>query len=482
MRVFGTALLALLGGGCERSQPLPASPPIILISLDTLRADRIGAYGGHGLTPNLDHFADEAVVFTEAYSQASETLYSHATLLTSRYASELDQLDYAFEIPKGFPNLPTVLRLYGYQTAAVTAGGHLGQGFGFEPGFQRYDVPAEWGSFYHTGPAALQLLDSWVEDGPFFLFLHTYDAHARYVKPTPFGAWDPLEHSDLAETLVRENNATETLLEGRWFADKALPEVIELDHIRPLSAEVRAALAATEPDEEAGIYAVSEADAEYVRSAYDGAVSYLDAWFGVLMAELSARGLLDQAIIVVIADHGEELGEHGVYAHRHTLDDIVTHVPLMIRLPGASGGGRRIGGLVGLIDVMPTLIEAAGATAPAGIDGRSLWPAVLGEEFLGRDAIFSEGVLRMVSGRTAQGRLTFSGVGADSPYLIELLKTSRGDGPAWEASEGLTGADRAALRDALITWRDDVPLAQATTEAVDPDLRRRLQERGYWGP
>ena len=161
-------------------------PPIVLISLDTLRPDRLGAWGSEsGLTPNLDRVAAEAVVFERSYSQAGETLFSHASLFSGRYASELNRLTYTFSIPEEIPLLPQILKAYGYDTGAAVAGGQLDPAFGFDRGFDSYDVPGEWASLYHTVPRALAWLDDRGSDDPdpFLLFVHGYDAHHRWDHP-----------------------------------------------------------------------------------------------------------------------------------------------------------------------------------------------------------------------------------------------------------------------------------------------------------
>ena len=196
--LFG-ALLAL-GIACAPAPPGgegrdPAAPPssarpsVVVVSLDTLRADRLGCYGDErGLTPNLDRFAAEALLFENAFSQSNNTVQSHASLFTSRYPSELCRLGPAYRLGAGSPpTLAEVLSAYGYQAGAFVAGGHLDPSFGLDAGFQEYAAPAQWGSLYHTWPLALKWLDRVDPARPTFLFLHGYDTHARYVKPTPFG-------------------------------------------------------------------------------------------------------------------------------------------------------------------------------------------------------------------------------------------------------------------------------------------------------
>ncbi len=212
-------------------------------------------------------------------------------------------------------------------------------------------------------------------------------------------------------------------------------------------------------------------------------MSYADAWFGLLMAELDRRGVLDEAIVVVLSDHGEELGEHGLYGHRYTLTDESLAVPLMVRLPGGEQGGRRVQGLVDLTDVLPTLLEAAGATSPAGTRGRSLWATLQGEAHEPRQAVFAQTMFRAVSVRVPQGRLTFSGIGADSPFLTELIGVTRLEPPAYSASAGLDKPTQLELSAQLVAWSRQLRAAeQGEHHAPSPEQRRLIREQGYWRP
>ena len=186
------------------------------------------------------------------------------------------------------------------------------------------------------------------------------------------------------------------------------------------------------------------------------------------------------AIIVVIADHGEELGERGLFNHRLSLSSAVTHVPLMIRMPDGAGAGTRVSAQVGLIDVMPTLLEVAGAAPPAGLQGDSLLSAIHGSPAQGREVVFTEGLLRMVSATTPGGRLIFSGMGADSPWLAETLASARLDGPAFEVEGTLSLEEQARLRDELVAWRAGLVLGGENGAELSEEQIRSLQQGGYW--
>ncbi len=478
MRRLFTLFLLIGPVACEKGPT-----PIVLISLDTLRADRLGAFGNRdGLSPNLDRFAAEATVFQSAFSQANETCFSHASLFTGRYPSELGRLDQDFRLNDSPPVLAEILKSYGYHTGGSVAGGFLAPAFGFSRGFDVYASPTEWASLYHTYPLALDWLDTLPEREPFFLFLHGYDTHQRYLKPSPFGYGyaDP-GYAGAGGDLVRSLDGTLRITDGYVRPGMTLLEAQSRSEVRFRSQAARERLALEAATSTDRLTPVTAADQGHVRHVYDGAVSYADAMFGTFMAGLGERGLLEDALIVVISDHGEGLGEDGLFNHRFGVGDPETHVPVMVRLPGGHGGGRTVTDLVELVDILPTALEVAGAALPASIRGRSLLPATRGEPLAPKNAAFTEGAFRMVSVRTAQGRLSFSGIAADSPFLGEVMAGVRMDSPGFTRSEGLTDVQAAGLRDRLVAWREGLPTSPDNTAVDDPALTEALRERGYWG-
>jgi hypothetical protein len=472
-------LLSMWLLGCGRGAFRP--PPIILVSMDTMRPDRLGAWGSkEPLSPNLDRFASQSIVFEQAYAQANETLFSHASLFTSRYASELGRLTYSFRLPTDVPTLAQVLGLYGYRTMASVAGGHLAADFGFDRGFELYATSKDWGSLQHTIPPALAWLDTLGSDEPFFLFLHGYDCHFRYLKPSPFGLIRARSRGrPLSMELATRDMASAEVLDGFYLQGRSPQQIWDFTENRIWGPEARARIRALAEDPSERITQLAPDDQAFLRSVYDGAVVYADTMFGLLLAELGARGILDRAVIAVVSDHGEELGENGLYNHRFTMSDEALHVVMMVRMPGGRNGGRHVLDLAGLLDVMPTLLELGGAAPPAGMEGRSLVGSIDGQALPPRQALFSEGAFRLISARTLTARLTFSGVSVESPYLVPLLSSSRLDGPAFEVKPA-GSAETAGLRDALVAWRQGLhPIAQAA-EGTNPSLLEALHEHGYW--
>lgn len=473
------ALLALLAG-CAPSGP----PPVVLVSIDTLRADRLGAYGSTaGLTPNLDRFAAESVVFDAVYAQANQTNLSHASLFTGRYASELGSVARGFSPSPTAPTLAEVLAVYGYDTAGFTAGGHLTRGFGLERGFSTWETPQELGSFFHTVPPALAWLDAHAADParadrPFLLFVHSYDTHERYLKPAPLGLaeTDPAYRGP-AFAVGREANGLERVMDGWFWSRVGGGPRLDPSRLRIHDGPVRS-LGQRMAGKPGGPEApAQEADLVYLRGLYDGAVTYADGWFGALVEGLDQRGVLDRAVVIVLSDHGESLGEEGLFGHSNSLTDADLRVPLLVHLP--EGAGRRVEGEFALLDVLPTVAELVGATAPAGQRGQSLVPWLRGGEGPRHEVVYSEGPHRMLSARSAAGRLVFTGVDVNAPYLPELLRTAALDGPAFVDSHVPDVATQSALRDATLTWRSTLPVARGGAKS-DPALVNKMRQHGYF--
>lgn len=390
------SLLPLLAPSCV---PQARPPNILIVSIDTLRADRVGRLDANGvsLTPNLDAFADGAAVFTRAYSQANETLYSHAALFTGRYASELGPIDYTRFTIAGTRTMASSLHAAGYRTEAVVAGGHLAPEFGLHVGFDRYASGRDFGSFQQTVPLALERLDA-LDRGaePWMLFVHGYDVHAPYVNWGPVfrhqtpGYVGPLLDASLIPW------SFEQILGNAWYPgfSPSLVDRGDRSLLDPGMFDLLETWAADHPDD--AVPLTSE-DVAFARGLYDASARYADYQVGVLLDEVSRRGLDDSTIVAVLSDHGEDLFEHGHVNHRLSLHDENLHVPLMIRGPHVTPGVTE--GLVGLVDVLPTLAALTGVELPEG-RGRSLFDPQPDR------AIWSEAARGEVSIRTAAGRLS----------------------------------------------------------------------------
>jgi arylsulfatase A-like enzyme len=339
------ALAALAAAGCTRAAPGARGPDVVLVTLESLRIDRVGAQGGGSpgrperpLTPNLDAFAAGATVYEDAHSVTSWTLAAHASLFTGLYPSghqttgPLDRLD------DSYPTLAEILAAAGYQTAGVVSGPYLRRTHNLSQGFELYDdsIASLASRLAHddvTNPAMLDSLRRFLDqqrdpERPFFLFAYFWDPHFDYLPPPP------------------------------WDAAFAPPEAEPFD--------------ARDFDTNPAIHAGMDARRlAWLRALYDGEIRWTDEHLGRLLALLRERDLFDGALVVVTADHGEEFFEHGEKGHKNNLYAETVRVPLIVKYPGQREGARDPR-LASLVDVLPTILEAAGLAAEFPIAGRSL--------------------------------------------------------------------------------------------------------------
>lgn len=314
--VAAALTLAVAAGACGKSADPTTAPrgPIVLVSIDTLRADRLPLYGyAKGRAPALDALAKDAVVFDRAYAHAPQTLPSHASLFTGHLPFEHKVRDnLGFRLQDGAVTLASLLRSAGYATAAFVSAYVMRPETGIGQGFEVYNAefPASAADrspahVQRPGSATLEATSHWLDGVTtrrFFLFFHIYEPHKPYAPPERFAAADP----------------------------------------------------------------------------YDGEVSFSDEIVGQLLEALKRKGLYDDATIVVLSDHGEGLGDHGEQEHGLFVYEETIRVPLIVKLPGNSGAGRRVPAPVQHIDLLPTLARVAGFTPPAGLRGRDLSPALSG--------------------------------------------------------------------------------------------------------
>ncbi len=322
-------LLAAAVLGCARARP---RPNLILVSLDTLRADHLGLYGHvRETSPRLDALAHDAVVFDRAVAQAPNTPPSQATMMTSLYPGTHGFTGNRDRLPREHPTLAELLQEAGYATAGFVDGGYLSHVFGFDRGFETYDDKG--GGLARTLPKARAWLAERGER-PFFLFLHSYDVHAPYLPPPPF--FDHFHTEPYAGDFV------------------------------PTAENMQLAFS--------GAVQLSPQDRRHVVLRYDEGVRYADEQIGSFLAELEAKGWLRDTLLIVTSDHGEEFGEHGSYLHWQLFYQPILRIPLIVRLPGGAGGGRRIGRLVELVDLLPTVLDLLELPPLENAQGRSLGP------------------------------------------------------------------------------------------------------------
>jgi arylsulfatase A-like enzyme len=310
---------------------------LLLVTVDTLRADALGAYGGPlGATPTLDRLAREGVVFEQVMTQAPATGPAVASLMTSRYPHEHGVVHSTKVLPGSAETLAEMLAAYGYRTAGFVSSSIVAARYGFRQGFDEWDE--ETSRPYtpdhaerdarETTEAALRWLSR--QRHPFFLWVHYFDPHGPYI-----------EHSD----------------------DPGAGRVITGDFISQLA--------------KSGSRKLIERHRGEIRRVYQGEVSWVDLQIGKILDRLTERGVLERTLVAVTADHGQELFDYGtVHGHVRWLSERVLHVPLILRQPSRLPSGRRVSGAVQSIDIGPTLLALLGVPQPAGLSGRDQTPAI----------------------------------------------------------------------------------------------------------
>lgn len=480
------ALLAsLLAGaaGCG-GEPVPTTPGelvspgahLLLISIDTLRADRLGCYGYHrGTSPILDAFAEEAVLFEEMYANSCKTASSHMSLFTSvlptvhKVRNQSGRL--GLESPTLAGNrlgLPQVLNQSGYRNAAVCGGGNLIPDLGFKKGFMGRFESNMADVTWHVG-RTLDRFDEILRDGrPGFVFMHTYQVHGPYLPPTEFrDRFAPDPRGVVAERV-------------RAYQDMPFP----------MQWQAMNRGAAGHPPFWDGKEDFGPDEAAYLSDLYDGEIAYTDDQLGELFEGLRERELYDDMIIVVLSDHGEEFFEHGSFEHDQLYRESL-HVPCLIRLPGGRLGGTRVSGLTSLLDVAPTLYELLDLTTPGTARGVSLVDSMLSKR-TNDEHVISERVMFLPHGEyqanlrsqtlsvhfdadlvAGEGALSAYDLSADPLETKDVFKTSA---LASKAADSLRNALIQALNDRELLDKID---SGSTIRLDDPALVEDLNALGY---
>jgi choline-sulfatase len=329
-------------------QPQAARKPIrnvLLYLIDTLRADKLSPYNAKTRvrTPGLTRLLESASVMQHARSQENWTKPSVATLLSSLFPWQHNTFSDEAVLPESVELLPELLQKRGFFTGAFIANGYVSDKFGFKQGWQTYRNYIREGRRSVAQAVAgdvLEWFDARPQDKPFFLYVHTIDPHVPYRPPNDF---------------LRMYDAAPYAGPVNFGGDAELLEKIKMGRI-PLGAR----------------------DKERLVALYDGEISYHDVHFDSILRGLDKRGLAEDTLVVVTADHGEEFWDHGSVGHGHSVFDELLHVPMIVRLPGVTPGVQ-ISADVGLVDVAPTILEAIGETPPASMSGRSFLPELRGD-------------------------------------------------------------------------------------------------------
>ncbi len=324
LRVAALALGLIASFGCNGGKE-PRRRNLLLISVDTLRADRLSGYGyGRPTSPRIDEFMKSAVRFDDAQAHASWTIPSLATTMTSLYPSTHGAVGFNSRLDESRTTLAEMLKARGYRTSAVVAQVFLQPKYGITQGFDDVRLKLEQDAHGRTRPLGEQSTSAEIAQGaveffesakssstPWFLWVHFFDPHEKYI-----------EHKGISGTFGTSTPS----------------------------------------------------------DLYDGEIRFTDHYVGAVLDALQFYRFAEDTIVVFISDHGEEFGEHGGHGHGQSLHEELMRIPLAIRVPGENGGGV-VKDLVRSIDVLPTCLELLGAPARDDIEGRSLVPRMRGEPF-----------------------------------------------------------------------------------------------------
>ena len=452
-------MLGLLGCGCARPQP-PGS--VLLITVDTLRADHLGAYGyGRSTSPRMDALARDGILFEKAYATVPRTTQSVASLLTGLYPKNHRARGLFSVLPAANTTLAEILKAKGYVTWAVVSNIFLQPGKGFEQGFDTYSNPRNRFDGDSSAPITDEALDKMRAPGdrPFFLWVHYLDPHWTYAP------------------------------EGE-FATKFDPDYRPTESMRELQA------GKSRKGDIIFHNGLSEGDRRHLEALYDGEIAQVDFQIGRLLDGIPPTRR-QQMLIVLASDHGESLCEHDYcYAHGETLYDDTLRVPLLFTYPGKIPAGQRFNGNVSLMDVAPTVLRLLGLGERPGMDGIPLFPPGAGipQPALGREFLFAETDYQLIHAANprffipgVKGR--WSGVRKDVQKLIQI---PRPEGALKEAFD--LAADPGeltplpsgrisqgeALSRALESWTDyQEGAGESLEESLTPEQRERLRSLGY---
>lgn len=406
----------------------PAPEPgwsFVVVSLDTLRADHVGAYGApNGSTPVLDALAADGVTFERAMTTYPSTTGSHMSLFTGLYPSAHDVRAPPAMLSAEIPMLAELLAPAGYVTAAVTENAMIVAAAGFERGFDSYTEFRGAEAHKASGHVdrVMDVATSWLSDHRderFFLFLHTYEVHSPYNPPSEFDRYP------------------------------------SPDDGRPLPR---------------------------ARAQYRGGVAYTDHELGRLRAVLDELGLSRRTVLIVTSDHGEGFGEHGVFGHGHHLTEELLRVPLVVRAPGLAPTGHRVAQPVSWVDLAPTILELAGLEKPPAMHGRSLVALLSREDGIDPVPVYGEvggGKAKQVAARDGDLKWIFSPE-SPSPRAYDL-EQGEGAGMEIETEEVLArGRVLRARFEEMVGNRaeEESPVSRPGIE-IDPELEGQLRALGY---
>ena len=444
--LLGALLVGLLAPllACRSEQAGP--PNILLVTFCSLRADRLGTYGyERDTSPRFDALAAEGVRFDAAYANGTWTNSSHGAILSGLYPG-LHGLMHEGQKLAQVPTLPGVLKLYGYRVAAdiqEPGPASIGGGHGLVRDFDQV-----WTTEWHKDwqPEAVA---SWAADGegPYMALVHLREAHYPYGDGPPFTEAIDARVTAWVDGNKPGMNSTASKQAAPSRHDAYATFLWQLQQDDALRANFDA--------------------------VYDSGVWEADRSLGRLLDTFEARGLLENTVIVLVAGHGEELGHRGNLGHKVSFAREVTRVPLIVKAPGAAGG-QVISDDVSQVDLLPTLLDMAGAVQPAELSGRSLAPLLAGGVLPPRPVLTQR--------VTGQETLALENLVTEGPWRLYSV----GGVPTLErVREGFT--QRGIVHPTRIQAMQAAAVELAAGSAVEPEppglseaLKEELKERGYW--
>ncbi len=406
---------------CATAAP-GAGPNVVVITIDTLRADHVGCYGYKDIkTPNLDALAQEGTRFERAYTPVPVTLPAHSALFTGTYPLRSGMHDFADnKLSPTQPTLASVLKENGYATGAVIGSAVLDSRFGLNHGFDFYYDHFDFSRLQESnldemerpGDAVADQALDWLDKNyqkKFFLWMHLYDPHYPYRPPSPYSE-------------------------------------------------------------------------EYKDRPYDGEIAFADSQVGRLIRELKEKGVYQNTIIVLTGDHGESLGEHGEKTHGFFIYNATLHIPVIIRVPGESSA-RVVSDLVSLPDLMPTVLAFLKIEAPSDVQGRNLLPLMASKDKDAGRTLYAETFLPRLHFNWSELRGSetenYHFIDAPKPELYDLKKDPGETNNLYGEKKAVADEMRNKLTMLIQQYSSGQELAQKT--GLDPALMERLKSLGYAG-
>jgi len=471
-RTAAAVLIGLLGGACQKSSAEPPSG-VVFVLVDALRADRLGCYGNpRNTSPNMDALAAESTLFTNAIAPSPWTLPTMATIWTSLHPtvhgairmSDLmtQNVRPVTALDESRETFAEVLRGNGFRTAAFIDGSYPRKAFGLAQGFEVF-LDAELPGIRLNVEAMFDWLDR-ERPKKFFAYVHTVEVHSPYspakLRPPKTEVQDLVWQRN-AHVLAEErdrykqfdfNPDYEGKIDGYWTVAKRIRRNID-----PLP----------------------EQDLEHLFALYDRGVAYTDYWLGELIQGLKARGLDERTLLVITSDHGDELLDHGGVEHGETFYDEMIRVPLIMRVPGLATG-RTVEEQVGLVDLMPTMLELLRIPHDLFLQGRSFVPLLEGASYQ-EAPVFSEASIN--PGQRSVRTRDWKYIELRSKRELYDLRNDPRE------TRNLCGRDEQRCADfaaKLRAWQAEntriakqLALPEAPKAEVDEETRERLRALGY---